>query len=61
MRGKGKAAVMTKANAPLEIKDYPLSDVEKGWILVKKKMLYDLWFRSTYMAGSSANAANHYS
>lgn len=35
MRGKGRAAVMTKANTPLEIVEYPLVDVEKGYILVK--------------------------
>ena len=28
---------MTKARAPLEIWEYPLADVEKGWILVKIK------------------------
>ena len=28
---------MTKAQAPLEIWEYPLADVEKGWILVKIK------------------------
>ena len=31
----GKAAVMTRAKEPLEIREYPLVDVEKGWILVK--------------------------
>ncbi len=35
MRGKGRAAVMTKTNTPLEIVEYPLVDVEKGYILVK--------------------------
>ena len=37
MQPKGRAAVMTKAQAPLEIWEYPLADVEKGWILVKIK------------------------
>ena len=37
MQSIGRAAVMTKARAPLEIWEYPLADVEKGWILVKIK------------------------
>ena len=37
MKGKGKAAVMTKAKAPLEMWEYPLPDLEKGAILVKIK------------------------
>jgi len=37
MTKSGKAAVMTLAKAPLEIREYPLADVEKGWILVKIK------------------------
>jgi putative phosphonate catabolism associated alcohol dehydrogenase len=37
MAKTGKAAVMTQARAPLEIREYPLVDVEKGWILVKIK------------------------
>jgi putative phosphonate catabolism associated alcohol dehydrogenase len=35
MNGFGKAAVMTKANMPLEIREFPLSEVEKGCVLVK--------------------------
>jgi D-arabinose 1-dehydrogenase-like Zn-dependent alcohol dehydrogenase len=34
---KRRAAVMMKANAPLEIKEFELSDVGKGWILVRIK------------------------
>lgn len=37
MKGTGKAAVMTKVNTPLEITEYPLSNVERGHILVKIK------------------------
>lgn len=37
MREKGRAAVMTRANIPLEIWEYPLVEVEKGHILVKVK------------------------
>jgi len=37
MKGRGKAAVMAKAKAPLEIKEFELSDVQNGWILVRIK------------------------
>jgi len=37
MKGKGKAAVMTKANVPLEIREIDLSDTQKGYILVRIK------------------------
>ncbi len=35
MQKTGRAAVMTIAKAPLEIMEYPLVGVDKGWILVK--------------------------
>jgi putative phosphonate catabolism associated alcohol dehydrogenase len=37
MQKTGRAAVMTKAKVPLEILEYPLANVEKGWILVRIK------------------------
>jgi len=37
MKGEGRAAVMSKANTPLEIVEYPLGEVERGYILVKIK------------------------
>ncbi|MBM4306876.1 MAG: zinc-binding dehydrogenase [Deltaproteobacteria bacterium] len=37
MGKKGRAAVMHKANTPLEIREYPLIEVERGHILVKIK------------------------
>lgn len=37
MEGKGRAAVMEKANKPLAIREYPLVEVEPGHLLVKIK------------------------
>jgi putative phosphonate catabolism associated alcohol dehydrogenase len=35
MQQTGRAAVMTQAKAPLEIREYPLAEVQKGWALVR--------------------------